>query len=83
MKIPHSSLSADALRSIIESFVLREGTDYGDEQHPGEHGLDAKCAAVLRQLEAGEAEIDFDPETETIDVRLVDERQNSKDRLEQ
>ena len=69
MKIPLSSLSADALRSIIESFVLREGTDYGQEIHPGEHGLDAKCAAVQRQLEAGEAEIDFDPETETIDIR--------------
>lgn len=71
MKIPLTSLSADALRSIIESFVLREGTDYGDEHRPGEHDLDAKCAAVLRQLEAGEAEIDFDPETETIDVRPV------------
>ena len=69
MKIPLSSLSADALRSIIESFVLREGTDYGHEEHPGEYGLDAKCAAVQRQLEAGEAEIDFDPETETIDIR--------------
>lgn len=69
MKIPLSSLSADSLRSIIESFVLREGTDYGHEKHPGEHGLEAKCAAVRRQLEAGEAEIDFDPETETVDIR--------------
>ena len=71
VKIPLSSLSQDALRSIIESFVLREGTDYGDEQHVGEHDLDGKCAAVLRQLEAGEAEINFDPETETIDIRPV------------
>ena len=68
MKIPLTSLSEQALRSIIESFVLREGTDYGY----GEHDLDAKCAAVLRQLEAGEAEIDFDPATETTDVRLVE-----------
>ncbi len=72
MKIPLASLSAEALRSIIESFVLREGTDYGDEQRSGEHALDAKCAAVLRQLEAGEAEIDFDPDTETIDIRPVE-----------
>ena len=71
MKIPLSSLSAEALHSIIEGFVLREGTDYGQEAHPGEHGLDAKCAAVQRQLEAGEAEIDFDPETETIDIRPI------------
>jgi uncharacterized protein YheU (UPF0270 family) len=72
LKIPPSSLSADALRSIIESFVLREGTDYGDEQRSGAHDLNGKCAAVMRQLEAGEAEIDFDPETETIDVRPVE-----------
>ncbi|MEM8766968.1 MAG: YheU family protein [Pseudomonadota bacterium] len=65
MKIPTNSLSAEALRSIIEAFVLREGTDYG----PAEHDLDSKCAAVLRQLEAGEAEIDFDPDTESIDIR--------------
>ncbi len=68
MKIPLASLSTDALRSIIESFVLREGTDYGG----AEQDLDAKCAAVQRQLEAAEAEIDFDPETETIDIRLID-----------
>lgn len=65
MKIPISSLSMASLRSIIEDFVLREGTDYG----PGEHDLDSKCRAVLSQLQAGEAEIDFDPATETVDIR--------------
>lgn len=69
MKIPVSSLSGDVLRSIIEGFVLREGTDYG----PREHDLDAKCQAVLRQLEAGQAIIDFDPATETVDIRPADE----------
>ncbi|MES1191364.1 MAG: YheU family protein [Steroidobacter sp.] len=29
--IPHTELSADALRGVIDSFVLREGTDYGDQ----------------------------------------------------
>jgi hypothetical protein len=67
VKIPISNLSADALRSIIEAFVLREGTDYGQE----DHDLESKCAAVLRQLRSGEAEIDFDPETETVDIRLL------------
>jgi uncharacterized protein YheU (UPF0270 family) len=70
VKIPLASLSADALRSIIETFVLREGTDYGH----ADHGLEAKCAAVLRQLEAGEAEIDFDPETGSVDVRPIEQR---------
>ncbi len=69
MKIPVSSLSGDVLRSIIEGFVLREGTDYG----PADYDLDAKCQAVLRQLEAGEAVIDFDPATETVDIRPADD----------
>jgi uncharacterized protein YheU (UPF0270 family) len=65
VKIPLNSLTDVALEGIIESFVLREGTDYG----PGEHDLVAKCLAVRRQLEAGEAEIDFDPSSGTVDIR--------------
>jgi len=67
VKIPLSSLSREALDGIIESFVLREGTDYGHD----EHELTGKCRAVRRQLESGEAEIDFDPDTETVDIRPV------------
>lgn len=70
MKIPLESLSESALAGIIESFVLREGTDYGH----GDHDMAAKCQAVRRQLEAGEAEINFDPETETIDIRTIQEK---------
>ena len=42
---------------MIESFVLREGTDYG--RH--ETTLDDKVAQVLAQLRAGKAHIVFDP----------------------
>jgi hypothetical protein len=62
--IPHHELSPDALRGVIESFVLREGTDYG--RH--EFSLDEKVTHVLKQLERGEARIEFDAETETIDI---------------
>ena len=62
--IPHQELSVDALRGVIESFVLREGTDYGAY----EYSLDEKVAHVLRQLERGEARILFDPNTESVDV---------------
>lgn len=67
MKIPLTSLSEEALERIIEAFVLREGTDYGH----AEHDLASKCRAVRRQLQSGTAEIDFDPETETVDIRPV------------
>ncbi len=62
--IPHRDLSADALRGVMESFVLREGTDYGER----EVSLDQKVAQVLRQLERGEARIVFDPALESIDI---------------
>lgn len=65
--VPHTELSADALRGVVESFVLREGTDYGER----ELSLEQKLAHVYRQLECGEAQIVFDPNTETIDIVLT------------
>lgn len=62
--IPHRDLSESALRGVLESFVLREGTDYGER----EVSLDQKVAQVLRQLERGEAHIVFDATLETIDI---------------
>jgi uncharacterized protein len=64
VEIPHSELSPDALQGLIESFVLREGTEYGER----DVSLETKVAQVLRQLERGEAQILFDPNTETVDV---------------
>jgi uncharacterized protein YheU (UPF0270 family) len=64
--VPHRELSADTLRGVIESFVLREGTDYGER----EYSLDEKVAHVLKQLERGEARIEFDPDTETVGIVL-------------
>jgi uncharacterized protein YheU (UPF0270 family) len=62
--IPHTELSAEALRGVLESFVLREGTDYGER----EVSLDQKVAQVLRQLERGKAQIVFDAALESIDI---------------
>ena len=55
--VPYSELSADALDGVIDNFILREGTDYGDRAFSHEQ----KVAQVLRQLERGEARIMFDP----------------------
>lgn len=62
--IPYQELSAGALRGVLESFVLREGTDYGER----EVSLDQKVAQVLHQLERGEAQVVFDPTFESIDI---------------
>jgi uncharacterized protein YheU (UPF0270 family) len=62
--VPHTDLSADALRGVIESFVLREGTDYGERDVE----FETKVAQVRRQLDRREAEIVFDPESESISI---------------
>ncbi|CAM3771225.1 MULTISPECIES: YheU family protein [Xenorhabdus] len=50
MIIPWQQLEADTLHNLIESFVLREGTDYGEQ----EKTLEQKVQDVKRQLERGE-----------------------------
>ena len=62
--IPHIELSDDALRGVIESFVLREGTEYGEH----DYSLEQKVAHVMRQLEHGEAHVVFYADTETVDI---------------
>jgi uncharacterized protein YheU (UPF0270 family) len=62
--VPYAELSADLLHAVIESFVLREGTDYGEK----EFSLEDKVARVVTQLKKGEAKIVFDPESESITI---------------
>jgi uncharacterized protein YheU (UPF0270 family) len=62
--IPHRELSDQALQGVLESFVLREGTEYGER----EVSLEQKVADVLRQLERGEAQVIFHPGLESIDI---------------
>lgn len=62
--VPHDALSPAALCGLVESFVLREGTDYGEV----EFSLADKVAHVMRQLERGEAEVMFDPNTQTASI---------------
>jgi uncharacterized protein YheU (UPF0270 family) len=62
--VPYAELSAELLHAVIESFVLREGTDYGEK----EFSLEDKVARVVTQLKKGEAKIVFDPESESITI---------------
>lgn len=62
--IPLAALAPDVLRGIVESFVLREGTDYGAQ----EFSLEQKVAHVMRQLQRHEVQIMFDPTSNTVDL---------------
>ncbi|MDP6374867.1 MAG: YheU family protein [Pseudomonadales bacterium] len=64
IKIPPQALSREALITIIEEFVLREGTDYGHRDYV----LEGKVAQVLRQLESGEVHLTWDPATQSTSI---------------
>lgn len=66
-------LRSDALRGVIEEFVLREGTDYGygasvSSESERAVSLDGKVAQVMGQLERGDVLLVYDEQTETCDL---------------
>ncbi len=64
MIIPHEQLSDDALLGLLEEFITREGTDYGET----EISLAQKVTQVKRQLVRGDIAIVFDPATESVSI---------------
>ena len=64
VEVPHTELAPATLRAVIESFVLREGTDYGER----DASFESKVADVMRQLERREAVIVYDPVSDSVDI---------------
>lgn len=64
MMIPWQDISPEALDNLIESFVLREGTDYGEH----ERSLTDKVADVKQQLKSGEAVLVWSELHETVNI---------------
>ncbi|MCC6138529.1 MAG: YheU family protein [Bdellovibrionaceae bacterium] len=62
VEVPLEALPSDTLDSLIESFILREGTDYGSV----EASLETKKSQIFKQLKKGDIKITFDPNTETV-----------------
>ena len=63
-KIPINSLSLEALQGVIEEFISRAGTDYGEIEASPE----TKFRQVKYKLENGLAVLIFDDETETTNI---------------
>ncbi|MFM2006214.1 MAG: hypothetical protein RLZZ09_1869 [Pseudomonadota bacterium] len=62
--IPPDKVSPRALQGMIEEFVTRDGTDYGER----ETELAEKVAQVRAQLQSGKAGIVFYPQQETFQI---------------
>ncbi|MDH2926248.1 YheU family protein [Lonepinella koalarum] len=65
MIIPWQALEEDTLVNIVESFILREGTDYGVE----ELSLAQKTENLLDQIRQQKAVIVWSELHETIDIK--------------
>ena len=65
MEIDHHLLRPETLRSVIEGFILRDGTDYGER----EVSIETKISQVMQAIEKGQVKLVFDPESETCNLR--------------
>ncbi len=77
MKIPHQQLSTDALQTLVEEFVTRDGTDYGDQ----EVSLEQKTTRVIRMLDKGDVVILFDADSESCNIVRKHEVNDATDGL--
>ena len=64
VEVPWEQLESDVLHKLVEEFVSREGTEYGEQ----EVMLNTKVKQVIEQLKAKKATITFDPETQTTHI---------------
>lgn len=62
--IPYQELSADTLEGLIEAFVLREGTEYGEQ----DISLSEKVTQVKTQLQADQLVILYSELHESVDI---------------
>jgi len=62
--IPVDKLSAEALNGVIEEFISRNGTDYGEF----EAATETKVRQVKQKLENGLAVLIYDDEMETTNI---------------
>jgi len=68
-KIPIERLSPEAVRGVVEEFVLREGTDYGET----EASIETKIHQVKTKLEKGLLVLVFDDVSETTNILNADD----------
>ena len=63
-EVPYIALQPETLRALIEEFVTRDTTDYGER----ERTLGDKVEDVMRQLRRGEVRIVFDGDSGTVNI---------------
>ncbi len=67
--IPVNKLSPEALKGLIEEFISRNGTDYGEI----EASMETNFRQVKHKLENGSAVLIYDDDTETTNIFMADD----------
>jgi len=72
MIIPYNEISEPALQALIEDYVTRDGTDYGQD----ELSMREKSEHLLVLLKAGELLISYNEESQTCGLVNKEELSN-------
>lgn len=78
MIIPFKELPSETLNNLIESFILREGTDYGES----EFSLSDKISHIKNQLNQGEVVIVYSELHESVNIMPKSTFMQSKNEYE-
>ena len=79
MIVRWEQVPADSLRNLVEEFVTRDGTDYGEQ----EISLETRVGQVMQQLRRAEVVIWFDGVTETITLMMARDARDAQRLAEQ
>ncbi len=66
MIVPWQDIAPETLENLIREFILREGTDYGENEIP----LDKKIQQVKTLITTGEAVIVYSELHESVDIKV-------------
>jgi uncharacterized protein YheU (UPF0270 family) len=64
VEIPYQDINPETLRNMIEEFVSRDGSDWGDAGG----SMEAKIKQVLRQFESGKVKVVFDLTSQSANI---------------
>jgi uncharacterized protein YheU (UPF0270 family) len=64
VEVPYQDINPETLRNMIEEFVSRDGSDWGDAGG----SMEAKIEQVLRQFKAGKIIVAFDLTSQTANI---------------
>ena len=64
VEVPAEALDEEVLIAVIDSFILREGTDYGVR----ESSMESKRRQVHEQILSGKVKIFFDPDSQSVNL---------------